>query len=401
MRVTHGLRRHQHAWAIALALSVVAPALAQKTPSRPALLADRIPVPDGYSVEQDVEANDRRNFGPVQNVNGHILRRFVQAGDDGPSSPAAIAAFYANFVIDQQGVVIADTANDTVGAFDGRLPGAKPVWLHVDINSAGGILDVIALEETATPLTPVPVPERQLAGAWIVEPLPASLPVSLREAATRARDAVAAALSASVQPPRGWQWHIAVDTGADGALAVRVDGARVWQTCATCATTADAERTVLMRVTFSRPEAVADRDAATAPEAGLFVAPQMAGTGTVTPFVTPFHDGTRVLVTSSTAPLFAPVTRERYLSAQAAAARRSDAALAATVDAQVAALAPAERTAPAADRYGRAIVQANPAAGPFAVIELPWMQGASTASLYQRELVEAVLASPSLAALVR
>ena len=78
-------------WSILVLCGLLAssgtPTLAQKPAPAPPSLAERFPPPEGYSVEQDVEGNDGRDFWIVSNVRGHILRRFVQAGLGGQQVP--------------------------------------------------------------------------------------------------------------------------------------------------------------------------------------------------------------------------------------------------------------------------------------------------------------------------
>ena len=223
----------------------------QKAAPAPPSLAERFPPPEGYSVEQDVEGNDGRDFWIVSNVRGHILRRFVQAGDDGPSTPADIVRHFGSLVVAQQGIVLADSANDRIGRLDARIPGAKPVWLHVETDDGGGLVDVVALEEPSASTRPVPVDEPSIAGSWTIDELPASAPGAWRDRANRVRDTLAAAIAPVLRPYRGWAWHVRVDAPAPStAVVVRLEAARAVQTCATCAVTVAPERQTVLVLTF-------------------------------------------------------------------------------------------------------------------------------------------------------
>jgi hypothetical protein len=40
-----------------------------------------------------------------------------------------------------------DSFNNVSGRIDGRIPGTKPLWLHVEVSDEGGVIDVLLLEE--------------------------------------------------------------------------------------------------------------------------------------------------------------------------------------------------------------------------------------------------------------
>jgi hypothetical protein len=129
--------------ALVVLMTAIAPA--QKTvPAVP--LAARIALPDGYASEQDTESDGAYNFAQAPGVRGHILRRFVQSGDD-KTAPRDLIDFFANAIRRQRGVVLIEGSNNVTGRIDGRIPGTKPLWLHVEVSDEGGVVDVLLLEE--------------------------------------------------------------------------------------------------------------------------------------------------------------------------------------------------------------------------------------------------------------
>jgi hypothetical protein len=188
--------------------------LAQKS-APPVPLAQRIPLPAGYASEQDTESDGVFDFATARGVRGHILRRFVQPGDD-KSNVLEVVAHFAGELHRQGGIVLNDRLNDLAGRIDGRIPGAKPVWLHVDVSDEGGLIDVVMLEERQPVAREIPVEESAVPGTWSSD-----LPIGDR-------------LAPIFQPYRGWAWHAV----ADGAR-VRVFGFARSQACATCPVVTD------------------------------------------------------------------------------------------------------------------------------------------------------------------
>ena len=182
-------------------------------------LADRFPPPPGYTSEQDVESDGTRNFSTATGVRGHILRRFVQAGDD-KAGVAQIAGYFADRIHEQGGSLFDDRLNNVNGQLDGRIPGDKPVWLHVDISDEGGVIDIVALEERTPTAREMPVEEFRVAGTWSAAPGIA---------------AIAEKIAPLFQPYRGWDWRL---VGED-PNRVRLVGLARSQACATCSIISD------------------------------------------------------------------------------------------------------------------------------------------------------------------
>lgn len=456
----------QSALAITLVCSVplvaspqrTAPSAQSKTPS----LAERFPVPDGYSAEQDTESDGTQNFSTANDVRGHILRRFVQAGDDGPKPVAEIVRFFAGRLRAQNGFLFDDRFSSGGGRLDGRIPGPKPVWLHVDISDEGRGLDIIALEETTASTRPMPVEETSIPGSWSTGETFVDMPSADRAGALRARDAIAALASPSFRPYQGWAWRVTVDDFQDNSAGsattfpyqVGVFGFPRSQPCATCPVTTDTHGVTAFTVDVNRVESIGEPDQATLKAEGFFIDPGFTTTGQITPF----KDGGRILITRVGRPaLFVPVTRDAYLQARIrytqtmggavgsaldaavvefekamkelektnpAAAKQARAEFAesrkantgstgAGVDAlkqELAALSVEEKRAPAEDLVGRKVVRLNPAyfesgrprtAPHFAVVDVPWKYGVHEVTLYQRDLVEKFLTSVPLAELVK
>ena len=209
-------------------------ACAGQNPPRPVILADRLPLPPGYASEQDTEADGTRDFSTASGVRGHILRRFVQAGDD-KTSPAELARYFADRIAEQGGVVFDDRFNNVTGRLDGRIPGDRPVWMHVDISDEGGVIDIVLLDERAPVAREMPVEESKVPGPWTSD-----VPFGEK-------------LAPSFQPYRGWAWHVV----SDGPSRARLFAFARTQACAACPVVTDT--TPVTIATF-------DANGATAPD---------------------------------------------------------------------------------------------------------------------------------------
>lgn len=176
----------------------------------PVTLANRIPLPAGYASEQDTESDGAFDFANAAGVRGHILRRFVQPGDDN-TGVLDIVAHFAGELRRQGGTVLNDRLNNVTGRIDGRIPGAKPVWLHVDVSDEGGLIDVVVLEERQPIAREIPVEERAVPGTWSSDL------------------AIGDRLAPIFQPYRGWAWHVVAEGGR-----ARVFGFARSQACAAC-----------------------------------------------------------------------------------------------------------------------------------------------------------------------
>lgn len=196
---------------------------AQKTvPGIP--LADRVALPDGYASEQDTESDGAYDFAQASGVRGHILRRFVQAGDD-KTAARDLVGFFADAIHRQGGVVLLDRFNNLTGRIDGRIPGAKPLWLHAEVSDEGGVIDVLLLEERQPAARDVPIEESAVAGTWTSE------------------SAFGEKLAPLFAPNRGWAWRVA----PDGDRA-RVFASARTQACATCPVVTDTTPVTLATV---------------------------------------------------------------------------------------------------------------------------------------------------------
>ena len=197
--------------AVLVALAAV---FAQKT-APPVTLAARIALPEGYVSEQDTESDGAFDFVTAPAVHGHILRRFVQPDDD-KTNVLDIVAHFAGELHRRGGVVLSDRLNDLVGRIDGRIPGTRPVWLHVDVSDQGGLIDVLMLEERQPVAREIPVEESAVPGTWSSE-----MPAADR-------------IAPLFQPYRGWAWRVV----PDGNRA-RVVGFARSQACSTCPVVTD------------------------------------------------------------------------------------------------------------------------------------------------------------------
>lgn len=280
-------------------------------------LAQRFAPPPGYSAEQDVESEGARSFSTAADVRGHIIRRFVQAGDDGPMAPWEIARYFAELLHTQGGAMYDDRVSSTGGRLDGRIPGARPVWLHVDINDSGNVLDIIALEEAAASTKELPLEETTITGTWTN---------------SSATPELNAAMSRAFSPYQGWAWKFekrqagdaTTSTASSTVSQMQLTGRSRSQLCATCPIGTDTADLLILTIDVNRLEN------------GL---------------VSALQDDSRVLVTRA--------GRQTRLSPP--------------------------------DRAGE----------PFIVIDLPWKRGIGEVSLYQHDLVEALLSSPKLTDLVK
>ena len=234
----------------------------QKTPT----LAERFPVPSGYSAEQDTESDGAQNFSTANDVRGHILRRFVQAGDDGKLSVAEIARYFADRLHAQNGYLFDDRLNSSGGRLDGRIPGPRPVWLHVDINDEGSVMDIIALEESAAPPREMPVEETRIAGSWSTGEMFVDMPAADRVNALRARDALATLAEPFFKPFQGWAWRVTVEELRDVSARAQIDSAPPYrlrvsgrqrsQACATCPVTTDVQDVAVFTMDVNRAESL-------------------------------------------------------------------------------------------------------------------------------------------------
>jgi hypothetical protein len=399
--------------ALALTVACSAPVFAmQSARARKApTLAERFPAPPGYSVEQDTESEGSRNFSTAPNVRGHILRRFVQAGDDGPAGVAEVAGYFADLLHDQNGFLFDDHLNSNSGRLDGRIPGPRPVWLHVEISDESNVVDIIALEEFAGSAHEMPVEEPRVPGSWATGERLTTVPAADRAAANGVRDALAALAAPAFRPYQGWAWQVTSEDLPDGALSttstypyrVRVAGLRRSQACATCAVSTDTRGVTIFTVEVNHVEALGELDTATLATDGFFVDPGFVSTSQVTPF----RSGGRILVTATGRPaLFEPVTRDEYLQARIRYAESSgNSAGAGALRQELSGLSSEDKRAPATNTAGRRIAKLNAAyftagagraTAQFLVIDVPWKYGVGDVSLYQRDLAETFLASAAL-----
>lgn len=201
---------------VAVLVAAVFSGLAQKplVAAKPINLIDRFELPPGYGSEQDVESDGSRSFSTAAGVSGHILRRYVQAGDD-KTSVADLAAYFADRIHEQGGSLFDDRLNNISGQLDGRVPGAKPVWLHVEISDEGGVIDVILLEERAPVAREMPVEETRIPGTWT---------------AAAGTTSIAEKIAPLLQPYQGWEWRLVLDE----ATRARLSGLARSQACASC-----------------------------------------------------------------------------------------------------------------------------------------------------------------------
>jgi hypothetical protein len=204
--------------ALAVAASAVFAALAGQNAQRPVNLplSERIALPAGYASEQDTESDGAFDFAQAPGIRGHILRRFVQPGDD-KTSVFDIVGYFAGEIHRQGGIVLKDRLNNLTGRIDGRIPGAKPLWLHVDVSDEGGVIDVLLLEERQPAAREIPVEERAVPGTWSSD-----VPLGDR-------------LAPIFQPYRGWAWRL-VPEGPDRA---RLFALARSQACAACQVVTD------------------------------------------------------------------------------------------------------------------------------------------------------------------
>jgi len=223
-------------------------------------LAERFPAPPGYSVEQDTASEGSRDFSSATGVRGRMLRRFVQAGDDGPSGVAEVARYFADLLHAQGGVLLDDRLNSNTGRLDGRIPGPRPVWLHVDITDGSGVLDIIALEETTATARPMPIEEARIAGSWAVGETFVDMPAADRAIALGKRDALAALAMPMFKPLQGWVWRVTAEELRGGGsptpspypYRVRISGRLISQACATCPATTDNEEVTVFTMDVNR-----------------------------------------------------------------------------------------------------------------------------------------------------
>ena len=187
-------------------------------------LVDRVALPEGYASEQDTESDGAFDFAQAPGVRGHILRRFVQAGDD-KTAARDLVGFFATAIHQQGGVVLIDRFNNVTGRIDGRIPGTKPLWLHAEVSDEGGVIDVLLLEERQPVARETPVEETAVTGTWTSE------------------SPVGEKLAPLFLPNRGWAWHAAPEGDR-----VRVYGLARTQGCATCPVVTDTTPVTL--VTF-------------------------------------------------------------------------------------------------------------------------------------------------------
>ena len=358
-------------------LLTAAPQSARATSQKPPTLAERFPPPPGYGVEQDVESDSMRSFSTATDVRGHIIRRYVQAGDDGPTSVPDIARYFADLLHAQGGSLFDDRINNRAGRLDGRIPGPRPVWLHVEINDDGGALDITALEESAASTREMPLEDTRIAGSWATTEAFTEMATADRASAVRVRDALSALVAPTFKPLLGWAWQVTAEELRDGSAAttttlpyrVRVSGVQRSQACATCPVTADTQSVTAFTMDVNRIESLGALDPTTAPAQGVFLDPGFMPSAQVTHFL----DGAKILVTRANRPaLFLSIDRE--------------------------------------GPDGRRLAQLNPAyfearrdrsAPQFVVIDIPWKHGVGEVSLYQRDLVDAFLASAKLADLLK
>ena len=294
------------------ALLGASPRIPQSARPTAPTLAERFPAPPGYSVEQDAESEGTRDFSTGAGIRGHIIRRFVQAGDDGPTSVPEIARYFADQLHAQNGALFDDHLSSSGGRLDGRLPGPRPVWLHVDINDNGNLLDIIALEEAASSAREMPMEESRISGSWTTSEMFVEMPAADRAGALRVRDTLSARAAPAFSPFQGWSWHVTSEDVQDGSTPtvpyrIRLSGRQRVQMCVTCPATTDTRSVTVLTMEVNRIESLGELDQSTLKAGGFFLDPGFTPFGSVTRF----KDGGRILITrAGRAALWVPVTRE-------------------------------------------------------------------------------------------
>jgi hypothetical protein len=148
------------AFAVTIALAA---ALPQDRPT----LAQRFPVPDGYALVDDDSETGTLDVFLARGRRGTILRRTLEAKPGATVSVAGVARVFGDRVRGAGGTIHGDRMTNAGGLLDGRIPGERPVWLHLDISDTGRSVAMVALDEApGQPAVAVPVEEIRIPGAW-------------------------------------------------------------------------------------------------------------------------------------------------------------------------------------------------------------------------------------------
>lgn len=436
--------------ALLCTVALTLPAAARQDP--PALTA-RFPAPDGYRVIDEDGGNGTGDFVFARGVTGRQLRRTLEAPDGAQVSTLGVARHFAERLRTQGGVMFADRINHGGGRLEGRIPGERPVWLHVDITDEGRSIGMVAIEqEPGAPATDLPVGETRIPGAWGVGENLYNMTAADRPAAMAVRTAVASLVAPVLSPYLGWAWRASTEDLADVTLAapgafpyrVHVFGLMRSQECPACPIITDTHGVTMVRLEINYVEALGERDQATLVAEGFFLEPS-------------FGDDRRLFTRQGRPPLWVPVTREAYLQARVRFAERIGGSASTEMDAAVAefeaamkelektnpaaarqaraefeasralmrrqtadgatalrdelaSLSNSDRRAPATDPVGRRVVRLNAAyfepgrpktAVHFLVLDAPSLRGVGELSVYQTEQLRRVLASIDVASLLK
>lgn len=434
-------------FALTFALSVT-PAV-QNRPE----LAARFPVPDGYRIVDEDHGTGVADFVFAKNVTGDRLHRVLEARDGVEVTPLALAQHFAARLRAQGGVMFADRINNGGGRLEGRIPGGRPVWLHVDIADNGRSADVVTIEQEPGATAPaLPVEETHIPGTWTVNENLDAMAAADRAVANAVRNAAADLVAPMLAPYLGWAWRAQTEDLADVSLVapgafpyrIHIYGLMRSQECATCPVLTDTHGVTLVRLEVNRVEALGERDQATLVDDGIFLEPELGA-------------DRRLFTRAGRPPLWVPVTREQYLRARIRFVEQTGGSASKEMDASVAdfeagmkelektnpaaakqaraefaaaralmrtqtgegttalrqeldSLSAADRSAAAADPVGHRVVRINPAyfengrartAIHFLVVDVPSKRGVGELSVYQAEQLERLLGRVNFASLLR
>jgi hypothetical protein len=348
--------------------------------------ASPVPAPPGYRLvgAEDVrEETQEFPTGPLdrERVTGLRWQLLYDALPGLTRSPLDILRHYVTTAERRGGFRLFGYVDDLGGKVTAFVPAARPLWIEATPGDNGAGIEVVIVEETVPVVRKLAVPAERIPGRWVAPVFNLSVYAPADRAdVTRVFNEVAAhwRAAAALVPPMGAGYRVAMapmdEVGPRGPAPMDfqlIAGIR-YQACAACAISEASESRRLVGIAINDPAKAADPAIVSGPDGTEWFA--WRPVRVESPTMTRTRDGRVLLTLENRPPLWLPVSREAFLTAQVAALDRTTGSIpdAKKVrDEQEAAIREIEKIDPAAAKVARAALAAAPAMGDVRVATNP------------------------------